>query len=95
MNEAYTELAKILKERDNKHVESLIIGNIVSPLPTLKVKIHDKVILDKHNLIVAGHIFLHYKNGELDTWLQVGDEVSLMPTSNSQVYYLIDKVVRL
>jgi hypothetical protein len=95
MNDGYIELAKILKERDNPNQNNLIIGQIISPLPQIKIRIYEKVILDKENLLISEHIYSHYKQEIHEKWLGIGDEVSLMPINNHQMYYLLDKVVRL
>lgn len=95
MNSNYIEFAKMLKERDNPKTMSLMIGKIISPLPDIKIQLHDKIILTKDNIFIAAHIYMHYKQDSIEKWLNEGDEVSLIPTADQQLYYLVDKVVRL
>lgn len=126
------ELAVMFKERENQPYMGPQTGVVVSPPPSLTVKLTDKIILDKDHLIIAAHVLAGYQRdieipltstvsgetssvtvgdhgnhvhsissigitGQLkytDT-LKAGDEVILIPATDIQTYYLIDKVVRL
>jgi len=86
-----TELAKIIKDRDNPPIVSMTTGTVISPLPNIVVKLNDIVTLDQSKLIVAEHIYLHYEYPG-PTWLQEGNEVILMPTIDEQMYIMLDRV---
>lgn len=86
-----TELAKIIKARDNPTIVSMTTGIVISPLPNIVVKLNDIVTLDQTKLMVAEHIYLHYEYPG-PTWLQEGNEVILMPTADEQMYILLDRV---
>lgn len=124
------ELAKMLKERENKPYIGPQIGIVVSPPPDIKIQLGE-IMLTKKHLIIAAHVLAEYErifdltaetvvantNGvtvgdhgihtyELTDlqatgtikWtntLQEGDEVILIPSTDGQKYYLIDKAVRL
>lgn len=132
-----TELAKMFKERDNKPYLGPQIGEVIDPPPNIKVKLGDKIILTKDNLVIAAKALNDYTrqisisgdisfadsncgstgissshshtietinidtqynaNGTLlytDT-LKKGDKVILIPSTNEQLYFLIDKAVSL
>lgn len=86
-----TELAKLLKARDNPQIPSINIGIIISPLPNIEVSLGNKIILNKDHLYISSHIYNHYKNID-ETYLNANDKVMLIPTSDEQMYYLVDKV---
>lgn len=83
-----TELAKILKERENNVEYSPMFGRIIA-LPDLKVWIGDKVIL------AEGHIkscaFLAEKDIDGD-YINLGKEVVLLPYANNQKFIVIGVV---
>jgi len=125
-----SELASMLKKRDNPSYLGITIGKIITPPPNTKIQLNEKVILENDRLIFSAHVLNGYKrqfqsqssgeiitktppspisysnytvleslanNGELtltDT-LKVGDEVILVPTSNEQKYFVLDKAVML
>lgn len=81
-----SELAMLFRERDNKEYMGPLVGTVVSPLPNIKIRIVEKILLTGRHLIIAS------KLTEME--LQPGDEVILIPTTGSQRYYAIDKAVR-
>lgn len=87
-----SELARLFKERDNKPYMGPIVGNVVSPLPDIKIQIDNNIILNISNLVISNHTYMHYKNID-DTWLVIGDKVILIPSTDEQTYFLIDKAV--
>lgn len=104
MNAAIVELAKMLHQRNNVIKESFVVGKVISPYPDLKINDGDEIILDKSNLIVAGHLLPHSRtytasNGSgtitFTDSLKTGEEVIMIPSSDGQKYIVIDKVVEL
>lgn len=87
-----SELAKMFKSRENKNYMGPIIGEIISPLPNIKIKLRNEIFLEKHNCVIANHIYIHYKNID-NTYLLNGDKVILIPSGDEQLYFLVDKVV--
>ncbi|SET55368.1 Protein of unknown function [Natronincola peptidivorans] len=122
-------LGKMFKERDNQVYLGPQLGTVIASPPNIRVKIGDKIILEKDRLVIAAHVLSGYKRqfqgqssgsiitktpspvtyssytelenlsntGEItytDT-LKIGDEVILMPSTDEQKYFLIDKAVRL
>ncbi|WP_432406724.1 DUF2577 family protein [Wukongibacter sp. M2B1] len=141
-----SELARLFKDRENKLYLGPQTGRVISSFPNIKIKLGDKIVLDKKHLIISeqlikkrGRFTLKAKetvdypgkitleklipgdgeNGDtiqtLDydiadiqinridqteieikyDGLKVGDEVIMIPTTNEQKYYVIDKVVSL
>jgi len=148
-------LASLFKERENQPYLGPQIGMVVNPLPDIKIKLNDRITLDKEDLIIAEHlvftdaVFYEVKsdktvkltgdlpgsNDDLDTKigeltfydgtkpgdertimdinitegtgiehsgeylhqdfvLKPGDEVILIPSTDEQRYFVIDKAVR-
>lgn len=58
---AINELALLLKERDNTPYMGPITGIVVSPPPSIKVSVGDKIILDNSHLIIAAHVLAEYE----------------------------------
>lgn len=56
-----TELARLLKERENVPYFGPQTGIIVTPPPELSVALGDKIILKKDRLIIAAHVLKDYK----------------------------------
>lgn len=92
MDKAITEFAKMFKDRDNPNVLGLQLGEVISPLPDIKIKIDDAILLDQSHLVISSQIYINYKNID-DTYLNAGDKVILIPMGNEQFFYLADKVV--
>lgn len=80
------QLARLLKDRDNRPAPSAVIGKAVSGLPDLAVSIGDEILLDADQLVISNRLY-HLPNP-----LAPGDEVILIPGPGEQIYYAIDKV---
>ncbi|MCG7410569.1 DUF2577 domain-containing protein [Paenibacillus sp. ACRRX] len=78
------ELAKIFRDRDNKKSMDITAAVIIDPMPNMRIGLGEEIILDTEHLIIANRVH--------SLALRRGDQVILMPTSNEQVYYVIDKV---
>lgn len=102
-----SELAKLLKERENVLYLGPIVGTILSPPPEIKVQIDKNIVLNKNHLIIAGSLLKGYKRLVMlestkeqdyimttDT-LKVNDEVILIPSMDENTYFLTDWAVRL
>lgn len=139
-----SELAKMLKERESRPYMGPRVGEVVSPLPEIKVALEDGIILDKTHLVVAAHVLSDYqrelkfngmseysnKEGQItlkkppppeeepevtEDWgilslfgisdveqsgrmvftdtLKPGDKVILVPSTDEQIYFLVDRAV--
>lgn len=98
MMDGLTELAKMFKSRENKNVSWITTGTVVEPLPNIVIKLNDQIALRKENLIVSEHIYTHYRYSSIPRgvyWLEVNDEVLLIPTPDEQTYIILDTVRRL
>lgn len=82
-----TEMARLLKERENKTFESIAIGKVVSLSP-LKVNDGDEIILDEE-LIVTRTIQQLITTSEL----KIGNRVVMIANEDYSKYVVIDKVV--
>ena len=65
-NKLYIELAKTVKdmvseEMSKKGKIGMVIGEVLDPPPNLRVKIEDKIILKKNQIILAAHVNTDYK----------------------------------
>lgn len=93
-----TELAKLFKERENPNLSEIQIGKVIGINP-FTVTLGDKIILDVDDLVVAESAYYKYEliDGVIKQVikLSVNDDVILIPSSDEQTYYLIDKVVEL
>ena len=94
-NDWITEFAKMLKDRENKPSPSITTGKVIQPLPEVKIQLNEHIVLDTNNLIIFEHVYLHYAYSDPLHYLNVGDEVGLLPTQDEQTYFLLDKVRRL
>ena len=77
------EIARLLKERDNRPQMGVVIGKVIRGLPDLSVSIGDEIILDEE-LKIANRLY--------SITLLAGDELILMPSSDGQTFYVMDKV---
>lgn len=91
-----TELAKLFKERENANFMGMQVGRVININP-LKISLGDKIILDVDDLIIAETAYYKYEliNGTLKQVIKlfIGAEVILVPSTDEQTYFLIDKVV--
>lgn len=89
MMEEAREMAQMLKKRNNKKIEPLAIGEVVTTNP-LKVTDSDGFLLEQHaELLITYHIQQLIQS----KLLNVGDRVCLVSTSDYSKYVAIDKVV--
>lgn len=83
-----TELAKLLKERENSNGYSPMIGRIIE-LPNLKVRLGDKVILTSVHIKTC--VSLDTADGT-GNYIHLGKEVVLLPYADNQKFILIGVV---
>lgn len=121
-----TELAIMLKEREQKKVPSITTGIVEALPPEPIIRLTPEIAPDKTQLIFASNLISGYERKikftdqncgtttsagdpshthdiavlNIDTlmqWtdtLEIGNEVIVMPVTDGQMYYVIDKVVR-
>ena len=53
MDSPFVELAKIIKARDNPKLIGPVIGKVEKVPPNLEVRINEKILLKKHQIIMA------------------------------------------
>ena len=83
-----TELAKLLKERENTRGYSPIIGKVIE-LPNIKIRIGDKVILTAVH--IKSCISLIDTDGD-GKYINLGKEVVLLPYADNQKFIVIGVV---
>lgn len=83
-----TELAKLLKERENTNGYSPMIGRIID-LPDMKIRLGDKVILTYAHIKTCVSLNAVDESGR---YIHLGKEVVLLPYSNNQKFILIGVV---
>ena len=83
-----TELAKLLKERENESGYSPVFGTIIE-LPNTKIHISDKIILND-SYIKALFDFKQRNND--NEYIYLGCEVVLLPYQNHQKFILMGVV---
>ncbi|QMV43747.1 DUF2577 family protein [Cohnella cholangitidis] len=101
MNDAIIQLAMMLKDRDNKEGVGIGIGVVVDPLPDIKVKFGEHIVLQREDIVVAagltqdgaGVVEIAGVEYPVKREIVAGDQVILIPTPDNQQWYLIDKVV--
>lgn len=80
-----TELAKLLKERENEKGYSPVFGRIIE-LPNTKIRISDKIILTDSYI----KTLFDFKQQNADNeYIFLGSEVLLLPYQNGQKFILI------
>ena len=84
--DGFTGFAKFFKQRENAPSSSITTGIVIAPTPDVQIRLNEVVILDKENLVFAAHMIDAIKQG---------DEVIIMPVADGQLYFVIDKAVRL
>ncbi len=80
-----TELAKLLKERENANGYSPMIGRIIG-LPNLKIRLCDKVILTLSQIKTCVSLNAVDESGQ---FINLGKEVVLLPFADNQNFILI------
>lgn len=84
-----TELAKLLKERENSDGYTPMFGTVIE-LPNTKIRISDKVILTDSHLTLC--INLKEKNADGE-YINLGKTVVLLPYANSQKFIVIGVII--
>ncbi|MCR4719705.1 MAG: DUF2577 domain-containing protein [Firmicutes bacterium] len=80
-----TELAKLLKERENEKGYSPIFGTIIE-LPNTKIRISDKIILTDSYI----KTLFDFKQQNADNeYIYLGSKVLLLPYQNNQKFIMI------
>jgi len=80
-----TELAKLLKERENGTGYSPVFGTIIE-LPNTKIRISDKIILNDSYI----KSLFDFKKQNMDNeYIYLGSEVVLLPYQNHQKFILM------
>lgn len=98
MQDWHIQLARMFKDRNNQSMTGIEIGVVVNGFPDLLISLGEDILLDMDSLIVGNHLYTMHTHSDDEyhtpvyTALMTGDEVILMPTSNQQIYAVIDKV---
>ena len=83
-----TELAKLLKERENGTGYSPMFGTIIE-LPQVKIRLNEKVILNNSHLKCCVNLKEQNEDGD---YIYLGKEVALLPFANNQKFIVIGVV---
>ena len=84
-----TELAKLLKERENSDGYSPMFGTVIE-LPSTKIRIGDNVILTDSHITLC----MNLKEQNSDSaYINLGKTVVLMPYANGQKFIVIGVVI--
>ena len=83
-----TELAKLLKERENDTGYSPMFGTIIE-LPESKIRLNEKVILNNSHLVCLLNLKEQNDNGD---YIYLGKEVALLTFANNQKFIVIGVV---
>ena len=83
-----TELAKLLKERENNTGYSPMFGTIIE-LPQVKIRLNEKVILNNSHLKSCINLMMQNEDGD---YIHLGKEVALLPFANNQKFLVIGVV---
>lgn len=83
-----TELAKLLKERENSSGYSPVIGKVIE-LPNVKIRLGDKVILTSAHIKSCINLTETDENGK---YINLGKEVVLLPYADNQKFIMIGVV---
>ena len=84
-----TELAKLLKERENSDSYSPMFGTVIE-LPNTKIRISDKVILTESHLTLCINLKEQNADGE---YINLGKTVVLLPYENGQKFIVIGVII--
>jgi len=84
-----TELAKLLKERENGTGYSPMFGTIIE-LPQIKIRLNEKVILNNSHLKSCINLMMQNEDGD---YIYLGKEVALLPFANNQKFIVIGVVL--
>lgn len=80
-----TELAKLFKQRENPNLLGVCLGTVVNLPPDLSIKLNEKITLTPKNLILSETLSLKE--------LTSGDKVIIIPSTNEQLFFVLDKAV--
>jgi len=83
------ELAKLLKERENKQGYSPVFGTIID-LPGLQIHLGGKVILTEEHIVRCVSIDGRDEDGEYEN---LGKEAVLLPFADDQKFILIGVII--
>lgn len=83
-----TELAKLLKERENDTGYSPMFGTIIE-LPQVKIRLNENVILNNSHLVCLWNLKEQNEDGD---YIYLGKEVVLLPFANNQKFIVIGVV---
>ena len=87
----YTYLIKAMREEGSAfNPPSLNIGEVISPLGDLKIKVNG-LLLDKTDLLISEDLV--HSSKFID--LKKGDKVLVFPTEDNQTHIIVSKVVAL
>ena len=84
-----TELAKLFKERENSDSYSPMFGTVID-LPSIKIRISDKVILTDSHITLC--INLEEQNAD-GAYINLGKTVVLLPHANGQKFIVIGVII--
>lgn len=84
-----TELAKLLKERENSRGYSPVIGKVIE-LPNIKIRVGDKVILTSTQIKSCISLAETDESGK---YINLGKEVVLLPYADNQKFIVIGMVL--
>lgn len=89
MNNGITELAKLLRERENREDYSPMFGTITS-LPNLQIKIGGKIVIDASYIKSCINL---YETDAYGRYIHLNKEVVLLPYSDFQKFIVVGVVV--
>lgn len=84
-----TELAKLLKERENSDGYSPMFGTVIE-LPNTKIRISDKIILTDNHITLCINLKEQNADGE---YINLGKTVVLLPYATGQKFIVIGVVI--
>lgn len=84
-----TELAKMLKQRENADGYSPVIGTVIA-LPNIKIRLGDKVILTSSHIKSCIELTQTNEHGQ---HIILGKEVVLLPFADNQKFIVIGVVM--
>lgn len=75
-----SQLASLLKERDNPNNMGIQVGTVLEAFPNIRVALGEKIILDKTNLFFSAQVLNEYK-----TILEVEGANNVITTNNQTI----------
>lgn len=89
---AYTELARLFKQRDNPAGYSPVFGKIIS-LPNLKIQLSPRVIISAEDIISIFDLYQTYEHDGTTEYVNINKQAVLLPYSDNQKFIAIGVVV--